>query len=169
MVRKFFDAGIGGLYSNRMEKERKEYEEKCAKLRANASHGGKARAKQMLEQNSTKCLTNVGLLNPAEGEQNRTEHIYAGDSVLAFASLKALWPKGRINGATQDDLAATGSDPDAIVIAAQAFLDDPVACSSHKFAPSLGTWLKDRRFEPYLAATAEEGPYTLAPDPLAVS
>lgn len=169
VVRKFFDAGIGGLYSNRMEKERKDYEEKCAKLRANASHGGKARAKQLLEQSPSKCLTKVGLLNPAEVEENRTEHIYATDSELAFASLKAIWPKGRINGATLDDLATAGGDPDAIVLAAQAFLADPVACSSEKFAPSLGTWLKDRRFEPYLGTTHDEGPIVTVADPLAVS
>lgn len=163
-IRAHLEAGIYGLYSKRMEKERIEYDTKCAKLKENAKAGGKARAKQK----ASNCSAIANQMS-AEVEQNRTEHIYATDSDLAFASLKAIWPKGRINGATLDDLATAGGDPAAIVLAAQAFLADPVACSSEKFAPSLGTWLKDRRFEPYLGTAHDEGPIVTVADPLAVS
>ena len=170
----FFQPCPGGMYSKRMASEAKHYEEKCDKLRANAQAGGKAsgraRTKQMLEQNRSKCSSKIEA-NVNGIEQNRTEHLSLGETD-GLAALKAVWPKARINGVTQEiynDTLATGISPAALVQAAEAFVADPAAFSAPRFAPSLGIWLKERRFEPYLGMPAEEGPYTLAPDPLAVS
>ena len=54
-VRKHLEPGIFGLYSKRMEKERMEYDEKCARLAENAKAGGKAKAKQLADKRQTKA------------------------------------------------------------------------------------------------------------------
>ena len=166
-VRKHLEPGIFGLYSKRMEKERMEYDEKCARLAENAKAGGKAKAKQLADKRQTKANQ---LSAEVEEKEKRTD-LSLGETD-GLSALKAVWPKARVNGVTQeiyDDALATGVSPAALVLAAEAFVSDPAAFSAPRFAPSLGLWLKERRFEPYLGTTAEEGPYTLAPDPLAVS
>lgn len=173
-LRTFFDAHIGGLYSRRMEKERKEYDEKCAKLRANASHGGKAKAKHLLEQKSSRCSTKIGLLKPAEGETETEVPPYppSGGERDGLVALKAVWPKARVNGADLEhyrEALEAGATDHGLITAAEAFLSDPAACSAPRFAPSLGVWLSERRWEPYLSTPEPEGSFTVGPDPLAVS
>lgn len=171
-VRKHLEPGIYGLYSKRMEKERMEYDAKCAKLKENAKAGGKARAKQK----DSNCSA-IAEQNPAEVEEKekRTEvppYPLAGVEGDGLASLKAVWPKGRINGVRVEHLQEaldTGATLDGLVHAAEAFLADPAACSGLRFAPALTTWLDERRWEPYLPTEAQDGPFELAPDPLAVN
>jgi len=111
-VRKHLEPGIYGLYSKRME-----YDAKCAKLKENAKAGGKARAKQK----DSNCSA-IAEQNPAEVEEKekRTEvppYPLAGVEGDGLASLKAVWPKGRINGVRVEHLQAaldTGTTLDGL-------------------------------------------------------